>query len=154
MKREVKIRGPVVYILFLGLSLTTLLGGCTSKLTGADPSSNGPGTGSFSLQALHKTNSLKAVCSIKVPDPEPADLARLATITGDEATRVALAAFPGTTALHTELDNENGCLVFGVQLDSGADVKVDAGNAVMLYADTGTDDGTEHEDGTEQDDGK
>ncbi len=130
-------------IVFLGLVSFVFLGGCSSNLSGADTSSTSLGSGSFSLQALHKTSSLQAVCSVKVPKPEPADLASLATATPEQAARAALAAFPGTAVLSSDLDNENGCLVYGVQLDSGADVKVDAGNGVMLYADTGADNGAD-----------
>lgn len=55
-----------------------------------------------------------------------------ATITAAEAEAAALAANPGATVLKTELDNENGYLVYSVELDNGMDVKVDAGNSAIL----------------------
>jgi uncharacterized membrane protein YkoI len=70
--------------------------------------------------------------SIKVPEPEPNDLNSLATVTAEQATAAALQANPGTTAKATELNNENGSLVWGVELSNGADVKVDAGDGKVL----------------------
>jgi len=139
-------RGPIHSLIFLGLVSIAMMG-CTSKLNGTDTSSGSLGSGAFSLQALHKTTSLQSVCSVQVPKPEPSNLASLATATQDQAVQAALAAFPGTTVLSSDLDNENGCLVYGIQLDNGADVKVDAGNGVMLYADTGADSGTDQPEG-------
>ncbi|MHB9034937.1 MAG: PepSY domain-containing protein, partial [Anaerolineae bacterium] len=55
-----------------------------------------------------------------------------ATITADQAKEAALAANPGTTVTKVELDNENGVLVYSVELN-GLDIKVDAGNAKVLY---------------------
>lgn len=71
--------------------------------------------------------------SVKVRDPEPAELGKLAKITVDEAKAAAVEANPGTTAVKVELDNENGYLVYSVELSSGADVKVDAGTGKVLH---------------------
>ncbi|MBC7339549.1 MAG: PepSY domain-containing protein [Firmicutes bacterium] len=71
--------------------------------------------------------------SVKVSDPEPADLGQLATVTVDQARAAAVAANPGTTAVEVELDNENGYLVYSVELSNGADVKVDAGTGKVLH---------------------
>lgn len=60
-------------------------------------------------------------------------LAGLATITPEQAKDAALAANPGASVVKVELDNENGALVYSVELDSGLDVKVDAGNATVLH---------------------
>lgn len=70
--------------------------------------------------------------SIKVPEPEPKDLNSLAKVTAEQATAAALQANPGTTAKATELDNENGSLVWGVELSNGAEAKVDAGDGKVL----------------------
>ena len=70
---------------------------------------------------------------------EATALGSLATITADQAKAAALQAHPGTTALKVELDNENGALVYSVELDNGMDVKVDAGNGAVLYVDSGGD---------------
>jgi uncharacterized membrane protein YkoI len=70
---------------------------------------------------------------------ESADLQGKATISAADAEAAALAANPGTTVVKTELDNENGALVYSVELSNGADVKVDAGNGAILHTDAGGD---------------
>jgi len=76
-------------------------------------------------------------CSIKVPKPEPADLAALAKITAEQAMAAAQAAYPGSKVQKVELENENGCLVFCVSLSNGLEVKVDAGTAAVLRHEQG-----------------
>lgn len=71
--------------------------------------------------------------SIQVPDPEPNDLNGLTKVTAEQAKEAALAANPGATVSGIELDNENGSLVWSVELSNGADVKVDAGNAQVVH---------------------
>lgn len=70
---------------------------------------------------------------------EAAALAGQAKISIDEAKTAALAANPGTTVIKAELDNENGALVYSVELSNGSDVKVDAGNGAILHTDAGGD---------------
>ncbi len=70
---------------------------------------------------------------------ETAALSGQATITSDEAQAAALAANPGATVVEVELDNENGALVYSVELSTGVDVKVDAGNGAILHTETGED---------------
>lgn len=72
-------------------------------------------------------------CSIKVPEPEPANLASLAKITADQAIAASLAAYPGTQVKKVELENENGCLVYVVELSNGLELKVDAGNGKVVH---------------------
>ena len=72
---------------------------------------------------------------------ESAALAGQAKITIEQAKAAALAANPGATVVKAELDNENGALVYSVELSTGADVKVDAGNGAILHTDTGADEG-------------
>jgi uncharacterized membrane protein YkoI len=72
---------------------------------------------------------------------EAAALASMATITVDQAKAAALAANPGTTVVKAELDNENGVLVYSVELSNGFDVKVDAGNGAILFSYSGVDNG-------------
>jgi uncharacterized membrane protein YkoI len=76
-------------------------------------------------------------CSIKVPKPEPANLSALAKITADQAMGVAQAAYPGSKVQKVQLENENGCLVFCVNLSNGLEVKVDAGTAAVLRHEQG-----------------
>ena len=80
-------------------------------------------------------------CSITVPDPEPEDLSSLALITAEQAQDVAQAAYPGTTVIEVELDNENGCLVYSVELDNGLELKIDAGNGEILHIESDDDSG-------------
>ena len=71
-------------------------------------------------------------CSIKVPKPEPRNLAALSKITADQAMAAAQAAYPGSRVQRVELENDNGCLVYGVSLSNGLEVKVDAGTGLVL----------------------
>ena len=64
---------------------------------------------------------------------EAAALSVLATITPEDAKAKALLANPGAAAVQVELDNENGALVYSVELDNGLDVKVDAVTGTILY---------------------
>jgi uncharacterized membrane protein YkoI len=64
---------------------------------------------------------------------EAAALQSKAAISAKDAEAAALAANPGTTAVKIELDNENGALVYSVELSNGKDVKVDAGNGNILH---------------------
>ena len=89
-------------------------------------------------------------CSVTVPDPEPEDLSSLALITADQAREAALAAYPGATVTEVELDNENGCLVYSVELNEDMDVMVDAGNGTILGIET--DDDHEDEGDVDEDD--
>jgi uncharacterized membrane protein YkoI len=56
-----------------------------------------------------------------------------ATISSDEAKAIVEAANPGAIVIKTELDNENGVLVYSVELSNGTEVKVDAGTGNVLY---------------------
>lgn len=72
----------------------------------------------------------------EVPDAqEAAALQPLATTTAQEATDAALAAVPGTAG-PAQLEDENGYVVYGVQVaqtdGTDVDVKVDAGNGTVL----------------------
>lgn len=65
---------------------------------------------------------------------EAAALAKLTTITPDQASQVALATVPGRL-IKVELDNENGSVVYSVEIRTDTDVvdvKVDAGNGKVL----------------------
>jgi hypothetical protein len=72
-------------------------------------------------------------CSIKVPKPEPTNLSALAKITAAQAMAAARAAYPGSRVQRVELENDNGCLVYGVSLSNGLEVKVDAGTGAVLH---------------------
>jgi uncharacterized membrane protein YkoI len=67
---------------------------------------------------------------------QSAALQSLAKISPDQARDAALAAVPGTAG-KVELDNENGNVVYSVQITDASgkviDVKVDAGNGSVLH---------------------
>lgn len=69
---------------------------------------------------------------------EAATLEGLATVTSDEARTAALAAVPGTAA-DPELDNEDGNVVWSVEITAADgtlhEVVIDAGNANVLAQD-------------------
>ena len=68
---------------------------------------------------------------------EAATLAGLAKISVEQARAAVLAANGGTTVVKASLDNENGTLIYSVELSNGSDVKVDAGNGQILATDIG-----------------
>jgi uncharacterized membrane protein YkoI len=70
---------------------------------------------------------------------EAAALAGHAAVTPEQAKATALNAHSGTTCVKVGLDNENGALVYSVELSNGMDVKVDAGSGAVLYVDSGND---------------
>jgi uncharacterized membrane protein YkoI len=66
---------------------------------------------------------------LKRPRPfQPLDI-----ISADVAEQAAIDPNPGTTVVETELGNENGVLVYSVELSNGSEVKVDAGTAKVLH---------------------
>ncbi len=71
---------------------------------------------------------------------ESAALAGQATIGADQARAAVLAANPGATVVKVELDNENGYLVYSVELKDGSDVKIDAGTGAILHTESGGED--------------
>jgi uncharacterized membrane protein YkoI len=58
-----------------------------------------------------------------------------AGITADQAKAAAEAANSGAKALEADLENENGALIYEVELDNGLEVQVDANNGNILGAD-------------------
>jgi uncharacterized membrane protein YkoI len=74
---------------------------------------------------------------------EAAALQTKAAISAADAEQAALAVNPGTSVVKTELDNENGVLVYSVELSNGTDVKVDAGNGKILHTEQADNDANE-----------
>ncbi|MDL1902308.1 hypothetical protein FBR02_16245 [Anaerolineae bacterium CFX9] len=62
---------------------------------------------------------------------ECAMLISLATVT-PEAARAAAETETGSVAVKVKIDDENGFLVYEVEMQDGSEVKVDAGNAAIL----------------------
>jgi uncharacterized membrane protein YkoI len=108
--------------------------------------------GSTTTNAASADESPAYKSSVTVPDgpdtgkddesAESAALQSQAKITPDQAKAAALAAVPGT-ANKVELENENGNVVYGVEVTDAAgkttDVKVDAGNGTVLAKDADDD---------------
>ena len=88
-----------------------------------------------------------------------AALAAQAKVTLDEAKAAALEAVPGATFVEGELDEEDGFLVYDVELTvdgQEVEVSVDAGNAAVLEVerdDEDDDDDDDDEQDDEDDDG-
>jgi len=61
-----------------------------------------------------------------------------AAITQEEAEAIALAQYPGTKVVSTELENEGGTLLYSVELDNGAEVELDANTGAVLPAEAET----------------
>ncbi len=84
--------------------------------------------------------------SIKVQNKK-VGFAKMAKISFDSAVNAALQAVPGQV-LGAELENENGYLVYGVEILKSdhqiADVKVDAGNGKILKIDTEQNENDDH----------
>lgn len=100
--------------------------------------------------------------SIKIKSDDEAGFAGMAKIPFDSAVKAALTAVPGKI-LKVELENENGYLVYGVEVVKAnrqiVDVKVDAGNGKVLKIETdqkdsegneGEDSDNDHEEGGEK----
>ena len=106
------------------------------------PESEAPGAPDDDLQEPSYTGSI-AVDQTQTEGMteanESAALQGKATITAADAEAAALAANPGATVVKTELDNENGALVYSVELSNGADVKVDAGTGGILFTNSDAD---------------
>ena len=89
-----------------------------------------------------------AVDESTMPEDEAAEAAALAglatVISQDEAEKAALAAVRGGDIMQAELDNENGFVVWSIEVRDAAgtvhDVKIDAGNAAVLGTEAGEDD--------------
>ncbi|MGC8934641.1 MAG: PepSY domain-containing protein [Thermoproteota archaeon] len=80
--------------------------------------------------------------SIRVPDNyTDQQLMQLAKITSTQAKEFALKNVTGGTVASVSLENENGNLVYSVQITKSLtkyDVKVDAGNGNILFIEQGT----------------
>ena len=61
-----------------------------------------------------------------------------AALTQEEAEAIALAQYPGTKVVATELENEGGTLLYSVELDNGAEVELDANTGAVLPAEAET----------------
>ena len=74
-----------------------------------------------------------------------AELAKQATITEQQARATVLAANPGATVVEVELDDEDGTVVYDVELSNGVDVEVNAQTGAITSTEQAEGD-DEHED--------
>jgi hypothetical protein len=90
----------------------------------------------------------KQAGSIPVKGKDEAGFVGMAKIPLDSAIQAALAAVPGKV-VKTELENENGYLVYGIEIAKAdremVDVKVDAGDGKVLKVDTDRENHEGHE---------
>jgi uncharacterized membrane protein YkoI len=103
--------------------------------------------GAVSAQQTNHTGS------IQIKSNDEAGFAGMAKIPLDSAVKAALAAVPGKI-LKVELENENGYLVYGVEVVKAtrqiSDVKVDAGDGKVLKIETDQKD-SENQEGEDSD---
>ncbi len=129
--------------LTIGLTLAALVAVMISGATLY--AQQGTNTPPASTQTNHEENVQDPIYAGSISVPEnmsDQNLAGLAKITASDAENAALAQFPGATVIKTKLDNENGTLVYSVELQTTSgikDVKVDAGTAQILYTNSGGD---------------
>lgn len=101
---------------------------------------NAPDTDNVELQCGDQNAPDGQETAGEVKGAEAAETAPTGTpaITAEQAQTAALAAHPGTV-IKTELDDENGQLVYSVEFNGGVDVKVDAMTGSVLGTETGQD---------------
>ncbi len=127
------------------LVATFLLGSLTLGIAGAQtPAPPTPQTAVQNEGSNQEDQQPTYTGSIKAPETqgdmseqeEAKALAGLAKITADQAKEAALAQFPGAAVTKTELENENGSVVYSVALTDKSgkaqDLKVDAGDGKVL----------------------
>jgi hypothetical protein len=97
----------------------------------------------------------KGTGSIQVRNVDEVRFVDLAKTSFDSAVKAAITAVPGKV-LKAELENENGYLVYGVEIAKAdrqiADVKIDAGNGKVLKIETDQKD-SEGNEGEDSDNG-
>jgi uncharacterized membrane protein YkoI len=128
----------VAFLLSLILAIG-IFGGCGNQ----NPVGSKDSTLAPNVSGENGDNEPSYVSSIRVPDngndseaDEFAQLSKLANlIASNKATEAAKAKFPAGKVINTKLENENGNVVYAVEIDTGSgikDVKVDAGNGTIL----------------------
>jgi uncharacterized membrane protein YkoI len=164
----------VVYATLVGIGLTAGSAGLAAAATNQADGINPSVLEQTQTDGEQSPTYRSSVTVAETPDSGPesdneaadaATLGPLAKITPEQAAAAATAAVPGTAG-EVELEDENGNVVFGVEVTAAdgtmSDVKVDAGTGAVLsnQSDDGderegteTEDGSETESGTESSDG-
>ena len=157
MRNERNFRKPL-YTMGAALGLALGSFGIAAAATGDTLPADAPAEDTIELQDPSYTGSVLAPAEDEslTEAEEAASLEGLATISAGAAEDAATAAVPGAVG-KVELDNENGSVVYSVEITDSAgtevDVKVDAGNGAVLdqqaddgdEADEADDDNVQHE---------
>ncbi|MDH3307228.1 MAG: PepSY domain-containing protein [Acidimicrobiia bacterium] len=152
--QETRLRKRLTTIaMVLGVAAgSAAIAGATSQT----PAPTAPAEDSVEIQEPSYTGSIQAPAEDETltDAEEEAQLAGLATITPDDAAAAANAAVAGEV-VEVELDDENGSVVYSVEIvDANGvqiDVKVDAGDGTILDQQA-DDDADEGADGADDDD--
>lgn len=99
-----------------------------------------PDTDNVELQCGDQNAPDEQETANEIESAEGAETAPTGTpaITAEQAQTAALAVHPGTV-IKTELDDENGQLVYSVEFSGGVDVKIDAMTGSVLGTESGQD---------------
>lgn len=111
------------WLVGVGAGTLFLLGGILTGPLGAFAKSSPPSTPA-TVQSQTNTEADQASRTQTQP-----------AITSDQAKQAALAANPGTSVTQASLNDENGTLIYNVELSNGSDVKVDASTGTILSTD-------------------
>jgi len=153
LKKEVLIGTGIAAVLTVG----GIIGALTLGPVSASQTPNTSTTSQAAIQSVDDDDAAEAVVkgpdtdSVEeqvgdqtegVSDSEESDAMQVeVAISATDAEAAALAGNPGTSVVKTELDNENGVPVYGVELSNGSEVKVDAVTGKVLYTETGDQEG-------------
>jgi len=122
-------------------ALILIVGGCSSKGTTGAVSTQSPPTG-VTAPPDSAEPAPRYTSSIQVPPKtDEATLASLAKITAEQAKAAALKKVLGTV-VKTDLEDENGNLVYSVKIKTPTgkqEAKVDAGNGQVLLLEAADD---------------
>jgi len=147
-----------LYVSAVALGLAVGSVGIAAAATGGTGDSSSTGDDTSEVQEPVYAGSVQGPAedeSLSETD-EATQLELLATITADDAAAAASAAVAGDVG-KVELDNENGAVVYSVEItdSTGAetDVKVDAGDGTILDQQADDGDDTDDESGEIDDDG-
>jgi uncharacterized membrane protein YkoI len=147
-KRLTKVLGAIGIAAGLGLGAAGIAAAATDT---SSPASSAPAVAQESRTGQDQQDP-ELNGSVQVPEQqhevndatEAQALQAAAKITPEQAKQAALAALPGTVG-RVELDNENGSVVYSVEVTATGtttDVKVDAGNGKVLAQESSETDGT------------
>lgn len=98
---------------------------------------NGPDTGATGEADSPQENSASEATDAQALAPQ-------ASITQQQAEQAALSANPGTAVLNSSLGDENGTVVYDVEMSNSSDVKVNAQSGAIISTDVAGSDGAKN----------